>query len=152
MTLSQKWYFAYGSNLKKERLSKRIGESSEIFNATLQDYRLTFAKGWKEHKSGKADILPNQGSEVKGAVYSVTEDQLQSLDGHEGVGSGIYKRILITVLINGQSTPAETYVMVREICPAKPEGWYLGLILKGLRQHGYNQATINEVRNLASSI
>jgi gamma-glutamylcyclotransferase (GGCT)/AIG2-like uncharacterized protein YtfP len=150
--LSQQWYFAYGSNLKHERLSRRIGESSQILRATLQNYRLTFAKGWSGHDSGKANILQQQGSEVKGAVYSVTQDQLLSLDGPEGVNSGVYKRIPVIVLIDGQPTPAQTYVMVRQICPARPADWYLDLILKGLEQNGYSQAIIDEVRNIANSL
>jgi len=42
--------------------------------------------------------------------------------------------------------PATTYTMVKEICPLKPSADYLDLILEGLREHGYDENSIEEVR------
>ena len=147
--MNDKWYFAYGSNLKKERLNKRIGFLKDTQRAILVNYELTFAKGYDGHISGKADVRQKHGSFVKGAVYLVSEEQLDSLDGPEGVTMGVYERKSITVEINGNPTPAVMYVMKKEICPLKPSEEYLSFILEGLGEHGYDESVINEVRMLA---
>jgi len=150
--LSRKWYFAYGSNLSKERLRRRIGEWMEEHNATLKGFRLTFAKSYSGHTSGKADIKPDPSGEVKGVIYSVTESQLSKLDKYEGVGIGVYRRKRVNVESEGKLVSATTYVMVREICPLKPSNEYLEHILKGLEEHGYSKEVMEEVRKIADSL
>ncbi len=150
--MNDKWYFAYGSNLKKERLRRRIGEWKEAKKANLKNYELTFAKGYYGHSSGKADIKLKQGSLVRGAVYRLTKEQLDSLDGPEGVALGVYVRIPIVVDIDGDSAPAETYVMKKEISQLKPSEEYLGYILEGLAEHGYSEVIIDGVRKIAAKI
>jgi hypothetical protein len=60
----------------------------EEHNATLKGFRLTFAKGYSGHASGKADIKPDPSGEFKGVIYLVTESQLSKLDKFEGVSMG----------------------------------------------------------------
>jgi len=146
MTSDKEWYFAYGSNLKKERLRCRVGEWKKEQKASLRGYILTFAKGYDGHTSGKANIKSNSNSEVKGIVYLITEKQFCKLDACEGVCKGVYRRTPVTVESEGKSVPATTYTMVKEICPLKPSADYLDLILEGLREHGYDENSIEEVR------
>jgi len=42
--------------------------------------------------------------------------------------------------------------MVKEICPLRPSTDYLNLILQGLREHGYDESTIREVKEVANSL
>lgn len=147
--MSRKWYFAYGSNLSRAQLKKRIGEWMEEHRAILKGFRLTFAKGYSGHTSGKANIKPDPDGDVKGVIYLVTESQLSKLDRYEGVGRGVYKREQVNVESQGKLLPAITYVMVRELCRLKPSDDYLDLILKGLEEHGYGQEVIEEVRKIA---
>jgi len=79
----EKWYFAYGSNLKRDRLRERIGEWKQEQKAILKDFTLTFAKGYINHESGKANIKACSDNEVEGAVYLITEDQFIKLDAKE---------------------------------------------------------------------
>jgi len=134
------WYFAYGSNLDMDRFRKRIGVWQETKRATLKDYRLSF------DSRGKADILEQKGERVWGAVYEVTEDQLKILDGFEGVHNGIYKRIHVNVECRGKTEPAIAYVKVKKIGFHPPDDEYLNYILRGLKQHGYGEETIEVVR------
>lgn len=149
--MNRKWYFAYGSNLSRARLRKRIGVWTEEHKAILQGFRLTFAKGYEGHADGKANIKPDPSGEVKGVIYLVTENQLSKLDEYGGVSIGVYRREQVNVESEGKLLSVITYVMVRELCQLKPSDDYLNLILEGLKEHGYGQEVIEEVRKIADS-
>ena len=148
----EEWYFAYGSNLKKDRLRSRIGDWKQEQKALLRGYKLTFAKGFGSHTSGKANIKSDSGSQVEGAIYLITKEQFKKLDKYEGVEIGVYKRITINVELDGKLMPVTTYVMVKEICPLRPSAEYLDLILEGFMEHGYKQSTIRKVKEIARDI
>jgi len=137
------WYFAYGSNLDMDRLRERIGEWQDDRRATLKGYRLSF------DSRGKADIFEQRGERVWGAVYKVSEAQLKILDRFEGLHSGVYKRVRVNVECNGKTEPAITYVKVEKTSFHPPDDEYLNHILKGLKQHGYDEETIEMVRAIA---
>jgi gamma-glutamylcyclotransferase len=149
---NQIWYFAYGSNLQRARLRERIGGWTKEQTAILKGYKLKFAKGYIGHESGRANIEPNLASEVKGAIYLITEDQFRKLDGREGARIGVYRRAPVSVESEGKQVSATTYEMKEEICALKPSTDYLNLVLDGLREHGYDENVINEVKNIGSAI
>jgi cation transport regulator ChaC len=146
--MEYKWYFAYGSNLKRERLKKRIGKWRKERKAILRDYELVFGKGWGGHFTGKANIQKKPKGRVEGVIYLVTEQQLKKLDRREGV-PWVYERITVKVESEGERIPAETYRMVEMMCPLKPSRDYLDLVLDGLREHGYDESVIEKARRKA---
>jgi len=137
------WYFAYGSNLDMDRLRSRIGRWQAAKKAALKDYRLSF------DSRGKADILEQRGERVWGTVYKVTEAQLKILDDFEGVHSGVYKRVRVNVECDGKTEHAIAYVKVEKTSFHPPNDEYLNYILRGLKQHGYDEETIEAVRAAA---
>ena len=79
-------YFAYGSNLSLEQMRDRIeSEPKVVGEAYLENHRLGFtiysSKTWK---GGVADIVPEVGSKVWGAIYELTKEQLEKIDHCEG--------------------------------------------------------------------
>jgi len=149
MSSELSWYFAYGSNLKKDRLKKRVGQWKKDQKATLKGHRLTFTKGYYGHESGKANIKASPSDEVEGAVYLISEVQFRKLDIEEGVKRGVYKRILVEVESNRETLEAQTYVMIKEICSLKPSPEYLYSIIEGLKEHGYGANIIDKVLKIA---
>lgn len=145
------WYFAYGSNLKRDRLKQRVGEWKQEQCAVLRNFTLTFAKGYDKHKSGYANIKPSPDRQVEGVVYLITEYQFKKLDTYEGVALGVYRRRPICIEIGGKILPAITYEMNKELCLLSPSSDYLNLVLDGLREHGYNENIIKKVRDYGTS-
>ena len=145
----EKWYFAYGSNLKRDRLRERIGEWKQEQRAILKGFALTFAKGYSNHESGYANIKACSETQVEGAVYLITEDQFRDLDRCEGVALGVYRRRLVDVETNGKLIAATAYDMNKEICSLRPSAKYLNYILDGLREHGYAESIIKKVEETA---
>jgi gamma-glutamylcyclotransferase (GGCT)/AIG2-like uncharacterized protein YtfP len=91
--------------LKRDRLKQRIGESKQEQPAILKDFILTCAKAYDKHKSGCANIRPCPNSQVEGAIYLITENQLGRLDSYEGVGLGVYRRRAVNVEVDSELCP-----------------------------------------------
>ena len=78
------WYFAYGSNMNKERLINRVGSVGVQKLGYINNYKLTFNK-IKNDKFSYANIEKSIGERVYGILYKVSMDQIYALDRYEGV-------------------------------------------------------------------
>lgn len=74
-------YFAFGSNLDEEQMRARVGIFPKRKPAFLEDYKLVFNKkaaGLIDKRY--ANIMPEKGSIVEGAIYILSEYQIELLD------------------------------------------------------------------------
>jgi len=138
-------YFAYGSNLDKAALGSRVGRWTREAPATLDGHRLVFGRGWKHHTSGYANIIPEAGSQVAGAVFGLTEEQMRALDRYEGVHNGVYRRQDISVRTGRISVEATAYVMASMLVEHRPSRKYLNALVRGLRDFGYGDDVVRAV-------
>jgi hypothetical protein len=124
-------YFAYGSNLKWERLRARVPTAAPEGVAALPSHRLVCNKRGRDG-SAKANLVVDATSEVWGVVYRLTLDGLALLDRHEGG----YRRVEVElVTASGSALRAETYLSDRLTDDPVPFDWYRALILEGAREH-----------------
>jgi len=124
------YYFAYGSNLNKKQMQERCPGSKPVFIATLPNYKLVFV-GWsRQWRGGVISIKPFRGERVRGAIYEVSEQCLQRLDGYEAG----YNRFKVTVF-DEDSEPIEaiTYIKAGQIEETQPSKEYLAVIQQGYR-------------------
>ncbi|XP_053568998.1 gamma-glutamylcyclotransferase [Bombina bombina] len=95
------YYFAYGSNLLKERILLSNPSASFHSVAKLQNFKLAFGshQGNKNSRwhGGVATVVESDGDEVWGVVWKMDISSLDSLNIQEGVHIGIYKPIEISV-------------------------------------------------------
>jgi gamma-glutamylcyclotransferase (GGCT)/AIG2-like uncharacterized protein YtfP len=123
------YYFAYGSNLYREQMKNRCPDSIPVTKARLEGYRLNFNR--------VADVLEDEGSEVWGALYSVSQKDIESLDLYEGYPN-TYDRLDVVVEDDlGKSHRAFIYVMTTKGC-GEPSTEYYQIIEKGYRDWGLN--------------
>ena len=89
-------YFAYGSNLDKDRIKRRLGDVKSIGSAKLPGYKLGFA-GKSETWGGAptATTVQDDASVVYGVCYLLTPSQLKKLDDVEGKNYSREKRSTI---------------------------------------------------------
>ena len=106
-------YFAYGSNLSREQMRYRCPGSKALCPAYLAGYRLAERK--------YADIEPDAGSVVHGALYSISASNLELLDIYEGYPAGYTRKRVPVTLENGLIQVAHVYLMTPE-CRARLEG------------------------------
>ena len=127
-------YFAYGSNLDLRQMRRRCPGSEVVGRARLPDYRLGFTRYATKRKGGVADIVPEPGAEVWGALYSVDDAGMASLDEFEGVPRA-YRRIDVVVLDDEDIEREAIAYFANKTGEFAPGRAYLGLIITGCRDH-----------------
>ena len=130
-------YFAYGSNMSRKRLQKRVSSAEPLERAVLRCHRLAFHKISKD-KSGKCDIVPSKESnEVWGRLYHINAEEKELLDCYEGLRRGYENKCVTVELDSGCTVCAVTYYVEDEskINPSlKPYTWYIKHILVGAKE------------------
>ncbi|XP_061677333.1 gamma-glutamylcyclotransferase a isoform X2 [Syngnathoides biaculeatus] len=94
-------YFAFGSNMLRERLQLENPSATYLDTARLKDYLLDFGVCGENAENnwhgGVATIRESPGSEVWGVVWTVSRDHLETLDSQEGVHVGVYSPLEVRV-------------------------------------------------------
>lgn len=115
-------YFAYASNLSKDYMLSRCPDAIPIKKAVLKNNKLTFNQ--------LADIIPEDGENVIGAIYVISKQELEELDRLEGYPD-LYNRIIMEVEDEkGNKYDAYVYAMVEKKYELPPEHYYK-ILLKG---------------------
>ncbi|KAK2830363.1 hypothetical protein Q5P01_018294 [Channa striata] len=133
------FYFAFGSNLLKERL--QLANPSAIFCCIgrLKDYKLNFGL-WEEHventwHGGVATIESCPGAEVWGVIWTLSNDNLTSLDNQEGVSLGIYSPLEVSVETEKGLMLCRTY-QINNFHACLPSPQYKQVVCLGAEQNG----------------
>jgi gamma-glutamylcyclotransferase (GGCT)/AIG2-like uncharacterized protein YtfP len=131
--------FSYGANLSHESLTNRGVCVVKSERAILKDYRLVFNKVSQSGlESGTyANVEPQEGSEVHGALHLMTVADVQKLDKVEGPG---YGRLQLKVhTYDNEEVIAHTYLQtesypVSPLIEGSPGERYIKLIIFGAKQ------------------
>jgi len=96
------YLFSYGSNSPKQ-LSERLGRATTGKGAYLDGYRRVFRGMSQRWGGGVASLQKHADSQTFGWVAKVDAEDLELLDGFEGVASGKYKRMRVEVSLETNS-------------------------------------------------
>lgn len=122
-------YFAYGSNMDRERLEARVGRCVDLGVRKLDGYARAVRR-W-------LDIEESPGSTIEGVAYELTSEQANILDAHEL--SYVRADVILT-----DGTRAFTYVMLddrRAVYEgAAPPLWYSGIVNRAIKRRGITVA------------
>ena len=125
---NKNYYFAYGSNLNEKQMKERCPDSKLLGVAVLKNYRLDFTIYSSRWNCGCADVLKDDGKEVWGLLYTLSEEDLQKLDKFEG-NPDFYRRIQVDVIDKmGKSIKSYTYDVVNKSPFQMPSSKYLNII------------------------
>lgn len=126
-------YFAFGSNLLKERIT--INNPTAAFQtiARLEGYKLVFCDTiLTDWHGGAASIERDVDREVWGAVWTLGLADLPHLDRQE---QG-YRRLTVAVeSMEGRTIQCETYQFAGSPAKKAPSRYYKDVIVRGARQH-----------------
>jgi len=143
--------FAYGSNMCRARLARRVRDPRAAFVACLPGHDLRFHKRSYD-RSGKADAFRtgNPADAVWGVVYEVDEEQKTRLDWVEGVGRGYVEEEVTVVRTDGEPHVVRTYVAdpAYIIPDLQPYAWYLRYVVAGAIAHGLPHAYVARLRQV----
>ncbi len=127
-------YLAYGSNMSKERLEKRVGFTGEGTPVLLHGYELLFNKN-----KAKANLMCRKEASTPAVLWRLSPDQMTLLDRNEGVPNH-YLRLAIAFRLEQQWTIGQIYLAHPDqlTLPEQPEGEYLQHIKTGYRENGFD--------------
>lgn len=147
--------FAYGSNMLRGRLEKRVGGIQKVGVAYLPDYRLR-ANKISDDDSSKANIEPYAGGRVWGVLWSVPVAEREGLDSAEGYSpvrrNNHYEPHMVTVYdVNGKPMDAMAYIAcdgrtTEEDFPMY--AWYHRFLMLGAEENGLTKEYMDEIDRL----
>jgi hypothetical protein len=121
------WYAAYGGNLDPARMGARCPHSPLQGTGWLQGWRLTFGGeelGWD---GALATIVQDPFEQVFVAVYDVSDDDAEALDGWESADTGLYRKLRVRVATLSGEVVASAYVL-DAFEGGLPSASYLGML------------------------
>lgn len=142
-------YFAYGSNMLKQRLVKRCKSAHAVGSAWAEGYALSFSKQSKD-RSGKATLVKsdNAASRVYGVLFDIDPADLPALHREEGKG---YERIANFPVQRGDGDkPLDVFTYIasadRTDPALLPYDWYLSLIIAGAERANLPENYVQALR------
>lgn len=131
--------FNYGSNLSKEQFARRCPTAKLVGIAKIKDHRLTFT-GWSHGRKGSvATIVPAEGKEAVGAVYSLrSPEDVRALDAAEGFPTCYgCEEFTARVKVKGKWRKRQVWAYVKvDQREGQPSNAYLKTIAQGYKDHG----------------
>lgn len=130
-------YFAYGSCMCPDELSRDVVVYTVVGSAVVRGFRLGFTRFSRNRKGGVADLVPDIDAETEGVLYRLPRAMLPALDGREGAPDH-YRRDFIAVrTADGKlHDRVLTYVVVRkEPLDMAPHPDYAQAILNGAQMY-----------------
>ncbi len=150
-------YFAYGSNLNTEQMTRRGIDIFDTVKAEIPGWGLAFTIYSENWGGGVADIIPSKGDDkVEGVIYTIDSDDLKKLDRCEGRlvtaerETGTYRRQYVFVKVGDEWRTVFTYVVnraveLKELFQIPPTRKYMGTIISGAREHGLSEEYIQKL-------
>lgn len=126
-------YFAYGSNMHPEQMQERCPDARPVGIASLE--------GWEVRIGHRrvATIVSAQGSDVWGVLWTISPQEVATLDRCEGVHRDLYRPESVVVHTDDGDCTARTYIEdFVEDGPPRPG--YLDRILDGARHFNLPEA------------
>ena len=150
-------YFAQGSYIDLAQMKVFCPGATFIAAARLDEYRLCFPRWSAIRTSAVAGIEPAEGEAVWGALYEVTQRDLERLDLFEGYApagnpeSNAAQRVTVNVeRLDGVSVMAEAHVAVPMDDPGQPSRTYLLVLARAAKEISFPDEYIAKLKSLES--
>ncbi|KAF7691378.1 gamma-glutamylcyclotransferase a [Silurus meridionalis] len=142
-------YFAFGSNLLKERLQLQNPSATFYCVGRLEGFALRFGL-WGENvvnrwNGGVATIEECPDEDVWGVVWRMATEDITSLDKQESVDKGVYSPMEVTVQTETGPLLCRTYKM-NNFRPCFPSPQYKEVVCLGAQQNGLPEDYIKKLQ------
>ena len=106
-------FFAYGTDLGASTMKARAGGFAGAAAARATGYSLSFQSG-ANSEFGVANLVPDALGSTPGAVYWLSQPQMDALDSAEGVPGFYARQYIEATLANGSAVEAVAHVLPGE--------------------------------------
>ena len=130
-------------------MKRRCPKAVYMGKAILPNWEVQFNFLSRTYNGGVTGIEPAIAKLVRGILYEVSNEELLHLDTIEGIPEGIYYRQTIYVVDeSGKMVKVATYRTTNPKGPFKPTKKYVGLMIKGAKEHGLDPSYIKELESI----
>ena len=126
--------------MDEDQMEYRCPGARLLCKVTVSDY------AFRIDSRGVASIIPKRGSEVTGLLWEVDKNHIQSLDRHEGIAGGYYRKVALPINYGGQTITSIVYLSNYD-CDGQyaPRPGYMEKIIKAAKGHGFDDVYIREL-------
>ena len=136
-------YFAYGSNMNSDQMTRRCPGAERVGRAFLEDHKLGFVgRSYTWYGRGVATAVPAEGERLPGVLWRVEGPHFRALDRCEGVPTS-YVRERLPVVRRGAYEPAHVYFANSQVANS-PSAIYADVIRKAHRKIGVPAAVLRD--------
>ena len=136
----EKFFIAYGTNIKASEISKFFTEAKLLGYGYLNDYAMQFV-GYDEHAI--ATLVKKKGARTPVAVWRFPLADRTTLANYEAFPY-LYKRINATAVINGkQKLKGEIYITKQNLRNGKPSQEYLDVLRSAYEEAHFDTKLID---------
>ncbi len=139
--MSERYYFAYGSNMNARQMKRRCPGVIYAGRAVLRGH------AFRINARGVATVAADPGGRsVHGLLWKITAPHEEALDIYEGVREGMYFKREVEVEREGGGDPvwALTYEATEKTA-GPPRKGYLERVVAGAREHGLPEEHLAEL-------
>lgn len=139
------FYFAYGSNMNLDTMKSRCGEGNFVGfgGSSLNDYMFYF------YDRGFANIKSSLSQTVKGVLYRINENCLNSLDQAEGYPN-TYQRRIVKISNTLGNFDSWVYIVENDDSVGNPSQSYYDTVVSGAKQYGIDDFYIQYITSLSA--
>jgi hypothetical protein len=137
-------HFAYGSNMSRALMRARCRDAQALGVATLAGW------GFVVNPDGVGSLAPRRGGMVHGVLWRLTPRDLAAVNAYEGIGSGLYRRLRLTVRCGARRHSALVYLAVRK-GEGVPRPGYIDLVVGAARDWGLPAPYMHSLRRWSPS-
>jgi hypothetical protein len=139
-------YFAYGSNMSRERLEARTETVVHRGHAVLREWSHSFTHLGRDG-TGKGNIIETAGHEVHGVLYELSHEQFEILHYYEW-GYDLVK-VPVERQACGSELTALTYTSIDVLHDLQPKDEYVEHYLQGMRENRIPEHYLEFIRRQA---
>jgi gamma-glutamylcyclotransferase (GGCT)/AIG2-like uncharacterized protein YtfP len=140
-------YAAYASNMDPARMGERCPHSPLQDTGWLVGWRLTFGGAELGWDGALATLVEDPLGTVFVAIYDVTPEDEELLDGWEGLGLGLYRKTRVRVQTLEGAKVAWVYVL-DAYEGGLPSANYVGVLATAAEAAGAPDDYVRRLRNL----
>ena len=149
------FYFAYGSNMNWDDLDKWCGEhdyspihpGSDVEAGIIKGYRLIFNHWSKSRNGGVLNIIRSMGNLVYGALFTLSDEDLQKIKEKEGPAYKLYP--VNVILADGRVVGAKTFKTKDSRELFSPTDKYLEIVLAGAEYFNLGEKCLEQFKKAA---
>ena len=133
-------YFAYGSNMDLVQMNNRCEGAAVVSKADLPLHRFII------NSRGVATVVPDQASTVRGLLWRISKEDERSLDRHEGVVQGIYRKSFMRVNVSSRRKVRALIYVAVDSTPGEARPGYMEKIVSAAQECGLPQTYIDQLK------